>query len=585
MNRSMNIGAAVAAVVAGVAGMASAQCGHQLLATGDLAGGDALAYALAMTSGNGSNTLLLGAPYDDNARGGDAGAVYAFTQSNQVWYEYAKLVPPANLPSGFFGSAVGIEGAEAVVAAQGAGRVYFFQRTGNVWGFHKEFLGSPAESFGAAAATSGTVAVVGAPFATYGEAGAGKISIYERDGSFTWFSKQTLGQIDSHRDANDWMGTSVATNGTFIFAGAPKGDSGVESDCGWVMVAKKDGPQWAEEQTLFPPGVQAGQRFGSSMDVDGDWLVIGAPYATVAGKDDAGLAYLYYFNGGYWQHVTTIQPYPVYAGATFGASVSISGDRLVVGAKGTESAFVFRQNAFAQWDQVARFTDPDSGADAFAGAVVVDADRVVVGDASYDAGGLTNAGAAYLYKLDPDVADTCYAAVEVSEGAFAGCTSYAVLDGSAGCGGLATAPDVYFRYVAPESGTVSFDAFGSAFDTLLSVHTECPASSGNEIACNDDWSIFEDNAQVTVNVQQGEEYILRLSGASSERGSFVLHVGPVVPAPCDADFNDDGTLNSLDFLAFLNAWNAQDNTADFNDDGAINTMDVLAYLNAYTAGC
>ncbi len=64
------------------------------------------------------------------------------------------------------------------------------------------------------------------------------------------------------------------------------------------------------------------------------------------------------------------------------------------------------------------------------------------------------------------------------------------------------------------------------------------------------------------------------------RGLFIVRLDL-----CDADFNGDGAVNTLDVLAFLNAWTAQDPRADFNGDGAIDTRDVLAFLNAWTAGC
>ncbi|HZW09746.1 MAG TPA: GC-type dockerin domain-anchored protein [Phycisphaerales bacterium] len=54
---------------------------------------------------------------------------------------------------------------------------------------------------------------------------------------------------------------------------------------------------------------------------------------------------------------------------------------------------------------------------------------------------------------------------------------------------------------------------------------------------------------------------------------------------CVADFNGDGTVNTQDVLAFLNAWNAGDGSADINGDGTINTQDVLAFLNLWNAGC
>ncbi|GIK20330.1 MAG: hypothetical protein DYG93_05290 [Leptolyngbya sp. PLA2] len=57
------------------------------------------------------------------------------------------------------------------------------------------------------------------------------------------------------------------------------------------------------------------------------------------------------------------------------------------------------------------------------------------------------------------------------------------------------------------------------------------------------------------------------------------------PDDCPADFNGDTVVNTLDVLAFLNAYTAGDPNADFNGDTVINTLDVLAFLNAYTAGC
>ena len=54
---------------------------------------------------------------------------------------------------------------------------------------------------------------------------------------------------------------------------------------------------------------------------------------------------------------------------------------------------------------------------------------------------------------------------------------------------------------------------------------------------------------------------------------------------CVADFNGDGSVDTLDVLAFLNAWGAGDASADINGDGAVDTLDVLAFLNAWGAGC
>jgi hypothetical protein len=71
------------------------------------------------------------------------------------------------------------------------------------------------------------------------------------------------------------------------------------------------------------------------------------------------------------------------------------------------------------------------------------------------------------------------------------------------------------------------------------------------------------------------------AGATSEFSGCV----EVAEGGCAADFNADGAVNTLDVLAFLNAWSAGDPAADFNNDGSVNTLDVLAFLNAWSAGC
>ncbi|MDQ7014277.1 MAG: GC-type dockerin domain-anchored protein [Planctomycetota bacterium] len=54
---------------------------------------------------------------------------------------------------------------------------------------------------------------------------------------------------------------------------------------------------------------------------------------------------------------------------------------------------------------------------------------------------------------------------------------------------------------------------------------------------------------------------------------------------CVADFNGDGTVNTQDVLAFLNAWTSDDPSADINGDGSVNTQDVIMFLNLWNAGC
>ena len=44
-------------------------------------------------------------------------------------------------------------------------------------------------------------------------------------------------------------------------------------------------------------------------------------------------------------------------------------------------------------------------------------------------------------------------------------------------------------------------------------------------------------------------------------------------------------VDTRDFLLFLGAWSLQDPLADWDGDGTVNTLDFLAYLNDWSAGC
>jgi len=55
---------------------------------------------------------------------------------------------------------------------------------------------------------------------------------------------------------------------------------------------------------------------------------------------------------------------------------------------------------------------------------------------------------------------------------------------------------------------------------------------------------------------------------------------------CVADFNRDGTIDTRDFVAFLNAWASQDESADIAPPfGVVDSRDFIEYLNRFAAGC
>jgi len=73
--------------------------------------------------------------------------------------------------------------------------------------------------------------------------------------------------------------------------------------------------------------------------------------------------------------------------------------------------------------------------------------------------------------------------------------------------------------------------------------------------------------------------------AVGQRDISFTHTQRLLGEGCRADFNGDGSVNTLDVLAFLNAFASDDSGADFDGNGVVDSRDVLAFLNVWAAGC
>jgi len=75
-----------------------------------------------------------------------------------------------------------------------------------------------------------------------------------------------------------------------------------------------------------------------------------------------------------------------------------------------------------------------------------------------------------------------------------------------------------------------------------------------------------------------------MSGGAFELvGGFWAGVGEA--PPCYADFNGDGVLNILDFVAYQGAFTGNDPSADCDGNGVLNILDFVCFQGAFQAGC
>lgn len=155
-------------------------------------------------------------------------------------------------------------------------------------------------------------------------------------------------------------------------------------------------------QKLTAPDLAAFDRFGWSVAVDADIIAVGSD------RDDnvwidAGSVYIYARSGSTYTFVTKVLATDAQPGDFLGASVSLSGNTLLVGAPGDDdlaanagAAYVFVRSG-SSWSQQVKLLAADGGADdGFGSAVALDGDRALVGAANHDLP-RTDAGAAYPY--------------------------------------------------------------------------------------------------------------------------------------------------------------------------------------------
>lgn len=132
--------------------------------------------------------------------------------------------------------------------------------------------------------------------------------------------------------------------------------------------------------------------------------------------------------------------------------------------------------------------------------------------------------------------DACAAAQPLVIGTMIGDTSLLTNDGTA-CGNSSSSKDAWYKYVPKINGTATFTTCGSDFDTVISVHTACPGTTLNSIACNDDASGSGCSdvmlpSVITMPVTADTTYLIRVAGYFGQTGVFQLTtIGPPVAGP------------------------------------------------------
>lgn len=255
---------------------------------------------------------------------------------------------------------------------------------------------------GASVAAGDDVVVVGVPdYRLPGPLSRGAAHVFRRSG-VDWLIEATLIPSDA---THGGAGTSVAIDGDTIVVGDPAATIGGAFGAGAAYVFHRDGLDWEEAQKLTASDAFVGDQFGWSVSISGDRIVVGAIDDDDLG-DSSGAAYVFQRTPSGWIEANKLLASDGRWSARFGHAVSVESDVVLVGQveQGPPpdrpgSAYVFRWDG-AIWVEEARLRGTDVESSQFGYSVSLECDRALVGAPNWRSGG-TAQGAAYLFEHGP----------------------------------------------------------------------------------------------------------------------------------------------------------------------------------------
>ena len=289
-----------------------------------------------------------------------------------------KITPPDDDVSAY-GKYIAIDGTVAIVGTPGGSYPAHTLRFDGVGWVEGESF--PALSSPVSVAINGDIALVRRP----------DVHAYRFDG-LTWVDEQTFSIPDSIYSAPVVLSAEWAAAGVFGVVG---------DESGHVYIYSYDGQSWVEDSIL-----SGSDDFGAAVALENDIIAVGAPNIFF-GAPAPGAVFVYRFNGDYWGLDVTLQASDGNDGDSFGNAVAVSNNTVVVGAVGDDdfgqnagSVYVFEYDGIG-WSECVKLNAPvEGGSGSFGSSVAIDGDLLIVGASGADIDDFAAAGAAFVYRRE-----------------------------------------------------------------------------------------------------------------------------------------------------------------------------------------
>lgn len=220
------------------------------------------------------------------------------------------------------------------------------------------------------------------------------------------FESQKIVPLDV--DQGDSFGRSVSISGDVALVGAEFGAVGAGNDgTAFVYRLQQENcgdsqcPIWIKETKLFAFDTDSGDRFGKAVSIDGDLAIVGA-YRV----NNKGAAYIFQYDGKEWSSPVKVVAAMGAQNGRFGWSVSVSGDRVLVGeyrdddnGEASGSAYIFKY-LLGTWYLESKLLASDGAEDDLFGRAVAISGDVAIAGAMWDDDNGSNSGSAYIFRFD-----------------------------------------------------------------------------------------------------------------------------------------------------------------------------------------
>lgn len=339
----------------------------------------------------------------------------ASTESSPV-KQIAKIYADDADSSDYFGNSVSMDGDYVIIGAQyhhstsyGSGSAYLFKKESNntltqlieITPKHPESL---EYTFGYKVSNSGDYVAIAH------KSGHSYLYKINTDTNISLVGKMSVEEYEYGIHTS-----SISMDGDYIVI-ADERDSSAKTKAGAAFVFKRySDTNVSQIAKITASDAEYFDNIGNSVSISGDYIVIGAQ------KDDTsssytGSAYVFKINSDTnISQIAKLQALDTESFGYFGSSVSIDGKYIVIGAKKMNSyngnAYVFKINSDTNISQIAKLQPTNTEEyNGFGTSVSIDKNLILIGtDYDYEA------GAAYLFQINNDTDISQVARVQPEE--------------------------------------------------------------------------------------------------------------------------------------------------------------------------